>query len=802
MNFLSIRSDSNLMLLGTHAFLKKLFDSSYLVQKQGTNGQLVNIKKKYHSQMSENGENNINLVIALLNEPKCDIKAAIIELLCVFLETLNWMYSSTSTKQSEIVNLENDLNKSKQNLEIKASSESLLFIFTMEMYLTKPSFLGILFESLSQTCNKTLIGNAHRSLIINMVDYLILPIIASAFHLNYDFLPEFERFFVTIFDAGFSEYFLSRIQFIKEILITNLTCMSNQKKLGANSLAKVKFYLTVIDKILGASFMDMLDTIPFICNFYINNILKLEEYSSLNHYVPGLFAKLLYIQRQVILPDRSLPWNRSFCTADIRVKRLSKESPLIESKCDMVSICGRSSVKQAYLELDDIIKWMYSELFEYSSSQDLSDSYENAFIGAFTRISSRLIYYINLELQREKHLDIEDCLMTILNKVKNKKNKLLLIDYILSNQHMLMWEVRKKMWQYLFTLFNDKALAVEIVFTNYNIIYGLKNFSQLINERFIVKIFYQTVSSMRSKNRKLINNCLKIFGYTLGYYSHSIIEWIVDMEVPNVFYDEMEGDNKKETIPSLDFLAFVFKKFILHKYSKFNLIAMSSIAKIETRHEAKRETISRQLMEMVESLTVSIYQKLLSAESYKMKYLALVFLLKERVLVRLSTEQILGLTSLILSLMSPKDSSVLTKLRKEPEERDESTTDADKDTKLQLDNESISFLLRVHFHICTLEDKALKTSFFYLVVELSQVLILRFSGCFLKQPTEDSQETTHGADCAIGDSNPKYICSDAPKGLFPGVKSMMKEAIGILPEEVIKRLPPNTLSGLENFVLD
>ena len=45
---------------------------------------------------------------------------------------------------------------------------------------------------------------------------------------------------------------------------------------------------------------------------------------------------------------------------------------------------------------------------------------------------------------------------------------------------------------------------------------------------------------MRSKNRKLINNCLKIFGYILAFYSLSIVAWVIEMEVPNVFFDEMD----------------------------------------------------------------------------------------------------------------------------------------------------------------------------------------------------------------------------------------------------------------------
>ena len=132
--------------------------------------------------------------------------------------------------------------------------------------------------------------------------------------------------------------------------------------------------------------------------------------------------------------------------------------------------------KAQYLLLDDIIKMLYKNLFVFAVNNDFNEFFENSFICAFTSISSRLIYYINLELQKQEHLNIEDCLMTILNKMKVKKNKLMLVDYILSNQHMTMFEIRKKMWTNLFNLFNDKVLSVEIVFTNYNIIYGLRNF--------------------------------------------------------------------------------------------------------------------------------------------------------------------------------------------------------------------------------------------------------------------------------------------------------------------------------------
>ena len=805
-SLLEFRSKANIMLKGMLDILTPFVDQPQYVQSQanksGYHMELAANKKKCFQKLCEDGESNINLVIAMLSEGKFDIKSGIIELLCVFQDTMTWLANSNKTSDVQGNQSPADSSKGFMLDKVKIDSQSLLTLFLAELYLTKNSYVSMMLEGMSQTPSKVVMASVTPAISSNLVNFFILPVLASAFHLNYEFLAEFEKFFIIAFDSGFSEYFLSKIQFIKEILITNLTNIARQKKPTQSLIPKTRFYLTVIDRILAKNYQEMLDIIPFLCKFYVNNILKVEGYGSLYHFAPLLFTKLLNIQKQVIQPIRLSKVARSLSCTDLRLPVNEHIRPPA-SKSDYDSQVRSKSITCTYLDLDDLIKWMYSQIFGFSASHDFTDTYENAFTAGFTSISSRLIYYINLELQMEQHLDIEDCLMTILNKMKSKKNKLVLVDYILSNQHMLMFNVRKKMWQFLFTLFNDKALGVEIVFTNYNIIFGLKNFSQLVNERYIVKIFYQTVSSMKSKNRKLINNCLKIFGYLLSCYSISIVEWIVDMELPNVFYDEMEGANKKDTIQSIDFLIYVFKKFLFHKYSKFNIITMSSLARIEKRHENKEEHVSKQLIQMVDSLASTVYHKLINAESFKMKNLALQFVLKKRSLINLSEEEILGLTHFVLSLMGPqKLGQLIEKIQKDPEEKVEMPEEVDKDAKIIMERDSLLYLLQIQEQISHLSKDIVKWQFYQLISEEITCFMTKISSSLKMQEIDRARaEALVGSDCAFARNHPKYICLN----IFPSnlLKGLLKIAAGIaddFSEGAFKKLPSETAENLAVFL--
>ena len=627
---------------------------------------LLEVKNQLTAHLNRNSDNNINIVCAMLAETKPETKAAIIELLCVFQDIVARKVVAHNNNSAFRNYISNENSKQIHGDNIKETGRSIFFLFVLELYLCKVTNLKYILDGMSVSVGDVLLKNMPPALSKNIVDFMIIPILSTCLHTNHEFLKEFEKFIIAAFDAGFSQYFLSKIRYIKGILARNIKFISNQKEPQESFIPKVRIHLLLIDKVLTTNFFDMYDMIPMISNIYIECILKTEAYSDINYYVPMLFKRILDAQKQIGKQLKCGKFINSFTVCDINIVSLqdfsegsspnglhqSKRKAENNSKCDMDMISKKKSPKQLFIELDLIIKNMYRELFTFSTNHNFGELYENNFIHSFTSISSRLIYYINLELQHEQDLEIEECLMTILNKMRNKKNKLILVDYILSNQHMTMFEIRKKMWFQLFDMFKDKVLSVEIVFTNYNIIYGLRDYQQLVNERNIVKIFQQTVTSMKSKNRKLINNCLKIFAYVLGYYSFSILGWIIELEVPNIFIDEMEpNSNKRQTISSLEFLDYTFSKFILHKYSKFNLITMDALWIILNKHENLDNEISYQLVKLVDNMVPTVYEKLINTDSFKLKNLAVKFLLRPKSMNLLESDQLVGLYNLSFSLI-------------------------------------------------------------------------------------------------------------------------------------------------------
>jgi hypothetical protein len=711
MQFFRGRSDENLMIECLYNSLEDLVESDYLsTQKHLTLQELTQMEKQCYEILSKQGLNSINLVIALLLESKTEIKLAIIELLNIFQDVVHKRL--IAVKPSKSKELTPDVLKTNSIAKLGESSRALFFLFILELYLTKSANMKFILEGLSQCSIGAMISFLEKDMIKNIIDYFMIPVLASSTIINYEFLPEFEKFLINTFEAGFSEYFISKIDYLKEIILNNLSWVSRQRKPTPATIAKLKMYLSLVDKLLSNHSEHMIDCLPELTHFHVDILLKNESYSQLHHMVPMFFAKLLRIQSRTFTEGIFGSRNRSFSMNDyeyLRPVRTSEEPQLRESvqapKSENVKSLTRSDInipstskqsRHKYLDMDSLVKKTYSRLFVFSASQDFNDIYENEFIQAFILIPCRLIHYINLELQQENHLDIEDCLMTIMNKMRSKKNKLILVDYVLSNQHWQMFQIRYRMWMNLFELFNDKVLSVEIVFTNYNIIYGLRNFQKIINERYIVKIFYQTVSSMRSKNRKLINNCLKIFGYVLAHYSFSILGWILDLEVPNVFADELEGEkDDRETISSLEFLEIAFRKFIVHKYSKFNIIAMSSLAMILKRHEGRPEPVSKVFTEMVDKLSSTVFKKLQNSESYKMKQCSLEFLLRNSALRRLRAEELEELLNFVFSLVEGTQSST------SQEEQDP----IEAATKKLMENDSLKDLIFIDKFLISLEQK-------------------------------------------------------------------------------------------------
>ena len=666
MHLLGDRQATNIMLLQIFEIISSIVEADYLSHhKHVSFGMLTKMKNKCRAQLQSTTDMGINLVLAMLNEPSVEIKSEIIAALSTFQEVLHKRLEHPRSKGPAD---EMDLSKNIQLSKVAQHTESLYTLFVLELYLSKSSNVKNILDALSQSSSRTLWQHVAPALKRNLVVYFIIPVFATCFDIQHDFTREFALFLEAIFEAGFSEYFLPKINYVKEILLVHIDTCRNRWK----NIESFQFSLTIlmsfIDSMLKYHSFSMTDLLEPICSFYVEDILKCKELHAVHHLVAKFLSRVLHIQRTLIPIKSATRLHRSFSFSDADLLHMPEKPKLDHDDVsqEQTLVGSQRNNKRIYLQIDKVVKRLYSELFTFATNQHLTDQFEQEFITVFTSIPSTLIYNLNVELEKETHANIEDCLMTIFNKMNHKKNKLMLVDGILSNQHMAMLELRKKMWTNLFALHLEKSLSVEIVFTNYNIIYGLRDFKKILNDRYIEKIFHQTVSSMRSKNRKLISNCLKIFGYILGFYSFGILNWIVEAEVPNVFYEEMQGEGtKNEPLPCIHFLRLTYGKYLTHKYSKFNVISMECLEMIVDRHQDHKHSISRSLIQLVDSLADKVFDKLVNTESFKLKTRCLEFLITKDRLAVLSAVCMAGLLQFTQRLLAQTLESAKTSLDEE-----------------------------------------------------------------------------------------------------------------------------------------
>ena len=220
------------------------------------------------------GATDINLVIAMIQEQNSEIKAVVIELLCVFQEIIIKKQINRSKTSSQDMSKETaTLTSVPQVTETKSASLPLYFLFTLELYLSKTVSMGLILEGLSNVFSKSIVTPKNLKVIKKFLDQFIIPIFASSLDINYEFTAEFEKIILAIFDAGFCEYFLSKIDYIKEIFIYSLQSIAKSRRQAHNLIPKAKLYLMLLDRMLLKHGLMFVDIIPQVAKFYIEELL-------------------------------------------------------------------------------------------------------------------------------------------------------------------------------------------------------------------------------------------------------------------------------------------------------------------------------------------------------------------------------------------------------------------------------------------------------------------------------------------------------------------------------------------------
>ncbi len=128
------------------------------------------------------------------------------------------------------------------------------------------------------------------------------------------------------------------------------------------------------------------------------------------------------------------------------------------------------------------------------------------------------------------------------------------------------------------------------------------------------------------------------------------------MDVPNVFYDEMEGEKRQqEAVSTQAFLEIAFRKFLTHKYSKFNIITLSSIQLILRKHENQDHDISRTLTKFALSFNKLVSDRMVETDCYKFVHMGMCLLSREQTVQAFEFERVLRLIQFCMKTVEQKE---------------------------------------------------------------------------------------------------------------------------------------------------
>ena len=590
---------------------------------------------------------SVSLLGCMLNEAKSEIKTLLME--CLGVIHLN-LYKKSSSGESGNLESKNNLPKANYSLvSLREWGITILTAYFVELYTCKPVQFSHILEGIASCQSESIFMHVPNKMVDKILEYFVIPVLATCVHSDFEFLPQFEKFLEAIFEAGFSEYFLPKINTTKLILETVISFCSMQPQDSElpESTTKLKVLLLLVDQLFLKCPFEMIDLLPLITGFLEHKVLKDNKYASLHPYAPQILDRICSAERNFPAERRKRQPAGIYAADDWECTLISR---LRRQKSSIRRLEGLSAVQELIPDSYStrLLVWknvidLYAEVVRYATQTSLKEKFERNLVSAFLMLDPTELRFMEPYLVQKHNLTVNQFMAKLMQELKNQKNRLLVVEHILSCKLELSPGLRKKMWTNLFAMYKDKVLSVEIVFTNYNIIYGLRHFPELIPDNYLKEIMSHTMNSLRSKNRKLLNNCLKIFGYILGFYSFGILNWIVEAEVPNVFYEEMQGEGElaPPTLPGIHFIRLLFRKFNSHKYSKYNVVAVSSATIIVKRHELIMHPRSIMIVDtLVKDLSSILIDKLAATESYKYHSLACTFLGREAVLKVLSLDQL------------------------------------------------------------------------------------------------------------------------------------------------------------------
>ena len=585
-------------------------------------------------------ERGASLIHTFVREERAEVKTLIADVL--------WTLFSTEFRRLTFKtqpNLDQDFHvRLWANLQNHALQSIALFF--IELYSTSelnlPNFLGC-FRNFPKEMPVSPIS---KSLGLSLAKFFIFPVLRCWEDLSDAFVSEFERFIDAVFDAGFSEYFLSSLVSFKEILMTNLRKLK-MKKEGFWTLPKIrvlsKFCLKMI-VIEPCTFIDVAGYLETIC---LNTILNDSSCSIINSHIPNLGTQI-EVMRTKMFSSQPLKVRFFENLPPISQNVFFNDEPIFLSKDDLFKADHSLSVFQ--MKLGVLESKIFERMMEHCWNSSMSDGVDIPLVAFLTSLPASTTALLSREIYCRKGFFVESALVKLLKKLIIKKVRLEFVRYVLRNPILSMPNLTALCWDELFKFYNDSVLSVETVCANYNIIYGLKNYQHFVADEIMLTLMSHSLKSLRTKNRKLINNCLKIYCIFLAYCQYSVIETFLDMEVPNVFYDEMEEEGCiqiDKTLTGAEFLGICFVRFLMNKYLRYTSIQFRHLIMVINSRKESHDSTARKIIKIVAKAVPSALLRMESLESYRYSALCMQLVSKQPILDSLSVTDLSVVSSFI-----------------------------------------------------------------------------------------------------------------------------------------------------------
>ena len=562
-----------------------------------------------------------SICYSLMRETSPDIKAMLMECTSVAYKVIMMHQKNKEVEEGS----EFEDKQLNEVIKLRSYAANLLTLHVLELFRSTADTCHKIFAGMAGGYVNSILAEAPNSLIKKLIIFLFVPSLVCPPTKSEEYLQVFEKFIDAAFDSGFSEYFLSNIAFFKQILLGIFQHLRETIFEESILQSRINTIFKFFIKLAGSypiAVSDIVGPMLMFCDYYF---IDMRQGHAIDYWLPVIVEICLDVRKCVADICRRKDQKSIDDMWIVRQNRDQKMRTYEENSEQIIDL------PTEYMRIGRVIHRSLYNILEYSIKTELTEKFEVSLVKLFCSINSMSMRCLARELYFQKGVSIEDIFSKLIDLLKYKKPKLDLITYVISNPIIGFVELMHKFWPIHFALFKEKSLAVEIICANYNIIFGLKNFSQLVSENTILAIFHHSVSSMVSKNRKLINNCLKTFGCLLTYYPSPLVAKIFDMELPNVFYDEMSKNklkiNTNDLTPADLCLKSIFIHYLKHKYNRYAMRLTSILHEILQSLHAKPPSVSARISAILAHCLPSMIDRMSIFENYTLSLVTTSFML-------------------------------------------------------------------------------------------------------------------------------------------------------------------------------